>query len=89
MTANECMVRHIVTQDLNIRKVYAKMVPKNLDNQKAGQNEVSAEMLERLETDLDFLTRVMKVGFPNMTLKPRGRVRNGTHHSLQDRRKLT
>jgi hypothetical protein len=29
-----------------------------------------------------------KVGFFNMTLKPRGRVRNGTRYSLQDRRKI-
>jgi hypothetical protein len=43
---NECMVHQIVTQDLNI-EVCAKMVPKNVHNQKAGQNEVSAEMLER------------------------------------------
>jgi hypothetical protein len=46
---------NIVTQDLNMRKVCAKMVPKNIDDQKACRNEVLAEMLERLETGPDFL----------------------------------
>jgi hypothetical protein len=36
------------------------MVPKKLnDDQKAGRNEESAELLERLETETDFRTRVM------------------------------
>jgi hypothetical protein len=49
---NECTFRQIVTQDLNVRRVCAKMVPKNLkDRQKAGRNEVSEETLERLETE--------------------------------------
>jgi predicted unusual protein kinase regulating ubiquinone biosynthesis (AarF/ABC1/UbiB family) len=57
---NECTVHQIVTQDLNMRKVCAKMVPKNLnDYQKARRNEVSAEMLERLESEPDFLIRVI------------------------------
>jgi hypothetical protein len=43
-----------------MRKVGAKMVPKNLnDDQKARRNEVSAEMLERRETKPDFLNRVI------------------------------
>jgi hypothetical protein len=54
------MVHQIVTQDLNMRKVCAKRVPKNLnDDQKAGRNEVSTEMTEHLETESDFLTRVI------------------------------
>jgi gamma-glutamyl phosphate reductase len=57
---NGCMINQIVTQGLNMRKVCAKMVPRNLkDDQKAGRNEVSAEMLERLKTEPDFLTRVV------------------------------
>jgi hypothetical protein len=48
---NECMVHQIVTQNLNMRKVCAKVVPKNVnDNQKAHQNKVLAEMLQLLET---------------------------------------
>jgi hypothetical protein len=54
------MVHQIATQDLNVRKLCAKMVPKNLnDDQKARQVEVSAEMLERLENEPDFLNRVI------------------------------
>jgi hypothetical protein len=43
-----------------MRKVCAKMVPKKLnDDQKACLNEVSAEMLERLETEPDVLNRII------------------------------
>jgi ribosomal protein S25 len=36
LNINECMVRQIVTKDLNVRKLFAKMVPKNShDDQKA------------------------------------------------------
>jgi hypothetical protein len=56
-----------------MRKVCAKMVPTNLNNdKKASRNEVSTEMLERLKTEPDFLSRVIigeKIGFWNMTLK--------------------
>jgi hypothetical protein len=58
LNINECMVHQVVTQALNMRKACAKMVKKNLKNQKAGRNEVSAEMLEQLETEPDFLIRV-------------------------------
>jgi hypothetical protein len=62
LNINECTVHRTVTQDLKMRKVGAKMVPKNLnDNQKGRRNEVSAEMLERRETEPDFLNRVITV----------------------------
>jgi hypothetical protein len=61
LNINECTVQRICTQDLNMRKVYAKMVPKNLkDDRKAGRNEVWIEMIERLEIEPDFLTRVIR-----------------------------
>jgi hypothetical protein len=54
------MVHQIVTQDLNMRKVCAKMVPENVNgNLKARQNEVSTEMLERHKTEPDFLNWVI------------------------------
>jgi gamma-glutamyl phosphate reductase len=60
LKANECTVHRIVTQDLNMRKLCAKMVAKNLnDDQNARRNKVSAEMLERLETESNFLNRVI------------------------------
>jgi hypothetical protein len=60
LNMNECTVQQIDTQDLIMRKVCAKMVPKKLNHyQKTGQYEASAEMIERLETEADFLTRLM------------------------------
>jgi predicted unusual protein kinase regulating ubiquinone biosynthesis (AarF/ABC1/UbiB family) len=53
------MVHQIVTQDLNIRNVCAKIITKNHnDDQKVCQNKVSAEMFQELENELDFLTQV-------------------------------
>jgi hypothetical protein len=43
-----------------MRKVCAKMDSENSnDDQKVGRNGVSAEMLERLQTEPDFHTRVI------------------------------
>jgi hypothetical protein len=82
LNINECMDHQIVTQDLNIRNVCAKTVPKYYnDNQKAHKKEVLAEMFEQLETEADFVTRVMtgdEGWFFNMTLKPISRLRSGT-----------
>jgi hypothetical protein len=75
------------------KSVYKDGSKKLNDDQKVRRNEVSAEMLERLETEPDFLTRVITsveswYFFSNMTLKPSGRARIDTRHDLQDRRKL-
>jgi hypothetical protein len=60
LNINECTIQQIVTEDLNMRKLCAKIVPKGLnDDQKACPNDMSAEMLEQLETELDFLNRVI------------------------------
>jgi hypothetical protein len=60
LNINKCTAYQIITQDLNMRTVCAKMVPKILsDDQKARRNEVSAEMLQRLESEPGFLTRVI------------------------------
>jgi hypothetical protein len=85
---NECKVHQIVMQDFNMRTVYAVIVTKNFSAQKACWNKVLAEMLDWFKLNEIFLIGT-KVGFLNMTQKPKGRVRNGTCHSLQDRRKLT
>jgi hypothetical protein len=47
---NECTVHQIHTQDLHMRKLCAKMVPNNVNDQKARRNKVSVEMLKRPET---------------------------------------
>jgi hypothetical protein len=60
LNINECMVHQIDKQDLNMRNVCAKMVPKNLnEDQKVHRKEVSAEMLEWLETEPHFLNWVI------------------------------
>jgi hypothetical protein len=57
---NGCTVHQIITQELNMRRVCAKMVPENLnDDQKACRIEVSEEMLERIKTEPDFFNGVM------------------------------
>jgi hypothetical protein len=89
---NESMIHQIVTQDLNVRKVCARMSPKNLnDDQNARRNEVSVEMLERLETGPGFPTAVItgdESWFFEYELKPKGGVRKRTRQGLQGRRKL-
>jgi hypothetical protein len=53
---NECTVHQIATQDLIMRTACAKLFPENLnEDQNASRKEVSAEMLEHLETEPDFL----------------------------------
>jgi orotate phosphoribosyltransferase-like protein len=60
LNINECTAHQLVTQAFNTRKVCAKIVPKNLnDDQKARGKEVSAEMLERLKTEPDCHNRVI------------------------------
>jgi hypothetical protein len=49
LNTNECTVQKIVTQDFNTRKVCAKTVPKDLnDDRKECRNELSVEVLQRL-----------------------------------------
>jgi predicted DNA-binding protein YlxM (UPF0122 family) len=60
LNINKSAVHQIVTHDLNTGKVCAKMISKNLnDDQNARRKELSAEMLERLETEPGFLNRVV------------------------------
>jgi hypothetical protein len=57
---NGCTDYQIVSQDLIIGKMCTKMVPKNLnENLKVYQNHISAEKLEWLETEPDFLNWVI------------------------------
>jgi hypothetical protein len=60
LNINKCTDHQMVTQDLHMRKVCAKMDPKPLnEGQNAGRNEVSAERLERFENEPDFFTRAI------------------------------
>ena len=60
LNLNRFTVRQILTQDLNMRKVLAKMVPKNITTeQKTNWRDVCLDLLDRLERDLEFFSRVI------------------------------
>lgn len=57
---NHNSVWKIITEDLGMQKVCAKMVPRLLnDDQKGRRMQVCQDILERLETEPDFLRRVI------------------------------
>ena len=60
LNLNPFTVHQILTQDLGMRKVCAKMVPKNLTaEQKANQREVCLDFLDHLEREPEFFSRVI------------------------------
>ena len=60
LNLNRFNVHQILTQDLDMRKVCAKMVPKNLKTeQKASQRDVCLDLLDRLEREPEFFSRVI------------------------------
>ena len=59
LNLNRFTVHHILTQDLDMRKVCAKRVPKNLTTeQKASRRDV-CHLLDRLEREPEFFSRVI------------------------------
>jgi [histone H3]-lysine36 N-dimethyltransferase SETMAR len=53
-------VQRIITEDLGMRKICAKLVPKVLtEDQKATRKQISEDVLEAIETDEDFLDNVV------------------------------
>jgi hypothetical protein len=53
-------VRQILTENLKMKKVCAKMVPKNLSkDQKLNREEMCQNVLEKTEEDPDFLNSVV------------------------------
>ena len=63
MTADEVnreAVRRILTEELGMRKICAKMVPRNLrQQQRDARVSVSAELLEQVEADPELMDRVI------------------------------
>ena len=60
LNLNQFTVHQILTQDLDMRKVCAKMVPKNLTTeQKASRRDVCLDLLDRLEREPEFFSRVI------------------------------
>ena len=60
LNLNRFNVHQNLTQDLDMRKVCAKMVPKNLTTeQKANRNDVCLDLLNHLEREPEFFSRVI------------------------------
>ncbi|GFU26018.1 protein GVQW3 [Trichonephila clavipes] len=85
---DKMVVHKIISEDLEMRKICAKLVPKVLtDVQKQNREAVSKDLLKRTEEDPHFFGNVitgdMKVGSFSTTPTT-----NGTHRNRLDRRKL-
>ena len=60
LNLNRFTVHKILTQDLDMRKVCAKIVPKNLmTEQKANRRDVCLDLLDRLEREPELFSRVI------------------------------
>ena len=60
LNLNRFTVHKFLTQDLDMRKVRAKMVSKNLTTeQKANRRDVCLDFLDRLEREPEFFIRVI------------------------------
>ena len=60
LNLNRFTVHQILTQDLDMRKVCAKMVPKNLTTeQKTNRRDVCLDLLDCLERESEFFSRVI------------------------------
>ena len=57
---NKNAVHRILTEHLHMRKICAKLVPKNLSvEQKTNRLEICQDLLGRLEIETDFLDKVI------------------------------
>ena len=60
LNLNRFTAHQILTQDLDMIKVYVKMVPKNLmTEQKANRRDVCLDLLDRLEREPEFFSCVI------------------------------
>ena len=59
LNLNRFTVHQILTQDLDIRNVCAKMVPKNLTTEQANWKDVCLDVLDRLEREPEFFSRLI------------------------------
>ena len=75
-------VHRIITEDLHMIKICAKLVPKNLsDEQKDNRVLVSRELLDRVTSEPNFLQRVItgdETWVSSMIPQPKDRVQSGT-----------
>ena len=88
---NREAVRRILTEELGMRKICAKMGPRNLtEQQRDARVSVCAELLEQVEADpqlIDKLSQVTRVGFSNTIQRPNAKVWNGVRRDHQGQRK--
>jgi len=64
LNLNRFTVHQILTQDLDMTKVCAKVVPKNLTTeQKATQRDVCLDLLDHLEREPEFFSLVITGDF--------------------------
>jgi len=60
LNLNRFTIYHILTQDLDMRNVCAKMVPKNFTTaQKANRRDVCLDLLDHLEREPEFFSCVI------------------------------
>jgi hypothetical protein len=83
--------QHILSDELNMRRIAAKFVPRLLtDDQKQHRLEVSMELKEQVRNDPDFLSKVVpgdEVGFMGTTLKENSNHPSGSVYLHPSRRK--
>jgi len=78
-------VHRIITEHLHMRKICAKLVPKNFSvERKANGLEICQDLLGRLKIEPNFLDKGVRI---ITILRPNGKVRNGTRKVLLIRRK--
>jgi len=91
VNVNQEAVRQILTEEIGMRKICAKMVPRNLtEQQRDAQVSICAELLEQVEADPALMERVItvtRVGFSNMIQRPNTKVQNGIQKDHQGQRK--
>ena len=92
LNLNRFTVHQILTQNLDMRKLCAKMVPKNLTTeQKANWRDVCLDLLDRLERGSQnssfLLSQVLNHGFWSTTLRQNAKVGSGTLQTLPVPRK--
>jgi len=91
VNVNREAVHRILTEELGMRKICAKMVPRNLtEQQRDARLSVCAELLEQVEADPELwseLSQVTTVGFSNMIQTPNAKVWNGVRRDHQGQRK--
>ena len=78
----------LLTEDLRMRRVTAKFVPRLLTaEQKDDRVSVCTDLRDRSQNDPKFMSSVITAGFMGMTRKQRKCLPNGAHHHLLDRSK--